>query len=255
MLEGRVKEQQPATPQTVDKLLEAGFQLFRHGFKDILGILIAQTISMLALFVVLFAITISLTTNMSPDKFEPGVAISLILSSLLVLTVQLGFIAAFTAKFWAISHDKQISSAHAYAVGFKKAIPLLLWLMLYLLIVAVGLVLLVVPGLVLLISLFMGAGLIIQDHISILEAIKMSHRMVRPYLRRTLLYLSFSLLITIIAYFATVFPLGIIISYLTSNQPMLSGIFVPAKYALIVILVPLFVSFMIPYFRDLRHRM
>lgn len=247
-------DHQPATPQSVDKLLESGFRLFTSGLKDVLGILLAQTLSMLVLFVVLFFITLSLTANMSLEHFKPGVIIGLSLSLLLVLAVQLGFIAAFTAKFWAISMNKKISSAHAYAIGARKALPLLLWLILYVVIVASGLLLLFVPGLILMVSLFMGAGLIIQDHVSSFAAIKASHRLVWPCLRRTLLYLVFALLITLVAYIATLLPLGIFIAYLTANQPMLSGIFVPAKYALIVILVPLFISLLIPYFKDLRLR-
>lgn len=247
-------DSQPSTPQPIDKLLESGFKLFRSGFRDILRILLAQTVSMLVLFIVLFFITLSLTANMSLQHFKPGVVIALILSLLFVLAVQLGFIAAFTTKFWAIASDKKISCSHAYVIGARKALPLLLWLMLYVLIVAGGLVLLFVPGVILMVSLFMGAGLIIQDHISVIAAIKASHQLVWPCLRRTLLYLTLALLITLAAYFVTIFPLGIFITYLTTNQPMLSGIIVPAKYALIVILVPLFVSLMIPFFKDLRLR-
>ncbi len=247
-------DSQPVTPQPIDKLLESGFRLFRSGFRDILRILIAQTLSMLVLFIVLFFITIALTANMSAHHLKAGVVITLTLSLLFVLAIQLSFIAAFTAKFWAISSNKNISCTHAYAVGIRKALPLLLWLVLYVLIVATGMMLLFVPGLILMVSLFMGGGLIIQDHISVIEAIRASHRMVMPCLRRTLLYLSIAVLITLLAYFVTVFPLGIFIAYLTSNQPMLSGIIVPVKYALIVILVPLFVALMIPYFKDLRLR-
>lgn len=244
-------EQQAAMPQPVGDLLRAGFHLIRTGFGGILGMLLTQTICITALFVVLFSMTISLYDSSSPDIFQTGFIICLILSSLLILAVQLGFIAAFTAKFWAVSHGSAITSTQAYASGFSKALPLLLWLVLYILIVSTGLMLLFVPGLVLMVSLFMGAGLIIQNHISVPDAIKISHRLVWPYLRRTLLYLSLAILIVVVTYFATIFPLGLFIGYITSNNPMLSGIFDLVRYVLIVMLAPLFVALIIPYFMDL----
>lgn len=254
LLKERVMEQMPATPQTIDKLLESGFKLFKSGFKDILGILLTQTITMLVLFVFLFSLTISLYDNTSTDFFQTNFIVCLILSSLLILAVELAFIAAFTAKFWAIVHHSKITSTHAYVVGAAKALPLLAWLITYLLIVTTGLMILFIPGLVLIVSLFMGAGLIIQGHFSTIEAIKISHKLVWPYLRRTLLYLAMSALITLAAYFATIFPLGMFISYITNNNPMLSGVIDLARYALIVILVPLFVALIIPYYMDLLAR-
>ena len=247
-------EQPPTTPQTVDRLLESGFRLFKTGFKDILGILLTQTISMLGLFVALFSLTISLFDNTSTTLFQTDFIVCLILSCLLLLAVELGFIAAFTSKFWAIIHNSKITSAHAYAVGAQKALPLLVWLISYVLLVATGLMILFVPGLVLMVSLFMGAALIIQEHFSTVGALKTSHKLVWPYLRRTLLYLVVSVSITLAAYFATIFPLGMLISYITNNNPMLSGITDLARYALIVILVPFFVALIIPYYMDLQLR-
>lgn len=248
-------EQPPATPQSIDKLLGAGFRLFKTGFKDILGILLTQTVTMLVLFVALFSLTISLFDNTSTNIFQTDFIICLILSSLLILAVELGFIAAFTAKFWAIEHQSKITSLHAYAVGAKKALPLLVWLITYMAIASTGLMILVVPGIVLMISLFMGAALIIQDHFSTVEAIRTSHKLVWPHLRRTLFYLVLSAVITLAAYFVTIFPLGMLISYITNNNPMLSGIIDLAKYALIVILVPLFVALITPYYMDLQVRL
>lgn len=244
-------DQAPSEAQTADKLLAAGLKLFKTGFKDILVILLTQTISILALFIVLFTLTMSLYDSSSADFFQYRFIICLVLSSLFVLSVQLGFIAAFTAKFWAIMHGTRITTSHAYAVGFRKAIPLLAWLIVYVLIVATGLMILVIPGLILMVSLFMGVALIIQNHYSTFEAIRISHKMVWPYLRRTLFYLVASVVITLAAYFVTIFPLGVFISYLTNNNPMLSGMIELARYALIVMLVPLFVAMLIPYYMDL----
>ncbi len=244
-------ERTPATPQSIDKLLATGFRLFRTGFRDILGILLTQTISVLALFVVLFSLTMSLYDNSSTTIFQPRFIIGLVMSSLLILAVQLAFIASFTAKFWACAHQTSISSAHAYAVGAQKALPLLAWLISYLLIVWTGIILFVVPGLILAVSLFMGAALIIQDHYSTPAAIKTSHKMVWPYLRRTLLYLVLSAGATLIIYFVTLYPLGLFVSYITSHNPMLNGILDIARYALIVMLVPLFIALIIPYYMDL----
>lgn len=244
-------EHQPAIPQPIDDLLRHGFHLFRTGLKEILGILLLQTISILVLFVVLFSLTVSLLDNTAAIPFQPDFILCVVLSSLVVLAIQLGFIATFTTKFWAIAHHTTTTAAHAYAVGIKKALPLLAWLITYLVLVSLGLVVLFVPGLLLMVSLFMGAALIIQDHYSVLAAIKASHQLVWPYLRRTLLYLFLSISITLAIYFATIYPLGLFISYLTGDNPMLSGIFDLARYALIVMLVPLFVALIIPYYMEL----
>lgn len=244
----------PVAPQPIGKLLESGFKLFKTGFKDILGILLTQTISMLVLFIALFSLTISLLDHTSTQLFQTNFIISMILSCLLLLMVELGFIAAFTTRFWAIIHNSEVTTAHAYAIGAQKALPLLIWWISYLLIVSTGLMILFVPGLVLMVTLFMGAGLIIQSHYSIIEALKTSHKLVWPQLRRTLLYLSVSAVITLSAYFATIFPLGMLISYITNNNPMLSGIIDLAKYVLIVILAPLFVALVIPLYMDLQLR-
>jgi len=246
-------DQAPAALQDTDKLLQTGLRLFKSGFRDILGILLVQTISMLVLIVILFSLTISLYDYTSTDFFQFNFIVSLGLSTLLILMVELGFIAAFTSKFWAIAHQTTITTSHAYRVGINKALPLLIWSLSYLSIVAAGLLLLFIPGLILMVSLFMGAALVIQDHYSTLGALKASYHMTWPYLRRTLFYLVISILLTITVYFATIFPLGMLLSYITNNNPMLSGVFDLAKYALIVMLVPLFVALIIPYYMDLRH--
>ncbi len=241
----------PATPQSIDKLLESGFKLFKTGFRDILAILLTQTISMLVLSVLMFILTISIFDLTSGNLIEANFISCVILSSLVILTVELGFIAAFTAKFWATAHNTSITCKHAYTVGVKKAFPLMIWLLIYLLVVSTGLMILFVPGLILMVSLSMGAALIIQNHLSPVEAIKISHKLVWPHLQRTLFYLFLAALITLTTYFVTIFPLGILISYITNQNPMLSGIINLARYVLIVMLVPLFVALIIPYYMDL----
>ena len=243
-----------ATPQSTGQLLLAGIHLFRTGFREVLGILLTQTITILVLFVVLFSLTVSLYDSTSANRFQFDFIASLILSSLFILAVQLGFIASFTAKFWAHIHNTQMTTAHAYAVGIRKALPLLIWLLAYVAIVSTGLLLLFVPGLILMVTLFMGGPLVIQDHYSTLAAIKASHKLVWPSLRQTLLYLVTAALITTVAYFVTIFPLGMFIAYLTNHNPMLSGVISLVRYALIVMLAPLFVALVIPYYMCLLRR-
>ena len=244
----------PAAPQSTDQLLLAGIHLFWTGFREVLGILLTQTITILLLFVVLFSLTLSIYDSTSADRFQFDFIAGLVLSGLIILAVQLGFIAAFTAKFWAHIHNTQMSTAHAYRVGINKALPLLAWLLMYVAIVATGLLLLFVPGLILMVTLFMGGPLIIQHHYSTLAAIRTSHKLVWPSLRQTLLYLVTAAIITLIAYFVTIFPLGMFIAYLTNNNPMLTGIISLLRYALLVLLTPLFVALVIPYYMCLLRR-
>lgn len=244
-------EPQTATPLAIDNLLLDGFKLFKMGFMDVLGILLSQTLSLIILFVGLFSITMSFYGHSTLTTLPVSFIISMVISILIILMVQLGFVAAFTTKFWAIAHQNKISSSQAYRLGIRKALPLLVWMVIYLLIVWTGLLLFFVPGLVLATSLFMGAALIIQDHHTCLGAVKTSHKMVWPYLRQTLFYIVVAAGITLGLYFVTLYPLGLFVSYLTSNYPMLNGILDIARYALIVMLVPLFVALMIPYYMAL----
>lgn len=243
--------ERPVAPQSADKLMKNGLSLFIHGFKHILGILLIQTFSIVVLFVLLFSITISFYDSHSSDTVQLKFLISLILSSLFIVTVQLGFIASFTAKFWAIIHNTHITTRLAFKVGIIKSLPLLGWLVIYIAVVATGLMLLFAPGLILMTSLFMGVALIIQNHLSPVEAIKISHRLVWPHLRRTMFYIFVSSCITLIVYLMTIYPLGLLITYLIADNPMLVGIIDIARYVLIVMLVPLFVALMIPYYMDL----
>jgi len=245
-----VTKNQSDTPLACRELLINGFKLFKTGFRDILGILISQTLSLIALFVVLFSLSMTFYGNGTINTLPTEFIFSVVISILIILLVQLGFIASFTTKFWAIAHHKSISSGQAYRLGIRKALPLLAWVLVYIIIVSTGLMLFFIPGLILGVALFMGAALIIQDHHSPLDAFKASYKMVWPYLRQTLFYLFVSAGITLLIYFLTLYPLGLLLSYLTINYPMLHGILDIARYALIVILVPLFVALIIPYYME-----
>lgn len=245
---------QPSSHIDTQQLLATGFKLFKTGFREIWTILLTQTLSLLVLFVVLFGITISFFGGSSITTLPTEFVVSLFASILIILLVQLGFIASFTTKFWAIAHGHHSTSSHAYGIGIKKALPLLIWLLLYVLIIWTGLFLLFVPGIILGTTLFMGAALIIQDHHSVPHAFRASHKMVWPYLRVTLFYLLVSAGITLGLYFITLYPLGLFLTYLTTNLPMLHGILDIARYALIVMLVPLFVALIIPFYMELLKR-
>lgn len=237
-------------PFESQELLIKGFKLFRTGFREILGILLSQTLSLIVLAVVLFSITMLFYGSHTGGSLPTAFLISLVSSILIVLMVQLGFIASFTTKFWAIAHQRHISSSQAYHLGIRKALPLLIWVIIYLTVVAAGLLFFIVPGLILAVTLFMGAALVIQDHYPPMAAFKASYKMVRPHARQTLFYLFITTAITLLLYFLTLYPLGLFVSYLTSNYPILNGIFDIVRYTLIVMLVPLFVALVIPFYME-----
>ena len=249
-MEFGVTQNQANNKLAIQELLIKGFTLFKTGFRDILGILITQTFSLIALIVILFTISLSFYDNANLTSLPPKFIISILVSILIILFVQLGFIAAFTTKFWAIAHQKRISSTHAYRLGISKALPLLAWVLIYIVLVGIGLALFVIPGLIIAAALFMGAALIIQNRYSTLGALKASYKMVWPNLQQTLFYIVMSAAITLTIYFLTLYPLGLLISYLTNSYPLLNGIFDIARYALIVMLVPLFVALIIPYYME-----
>jgi uncharacterized membrane protein len=156
------------------------------------------------------------------------------------------------AKLGAVTQGMPIGLGVALIRGLKVFFPLLLATILYVLAVTVGMVLLIIPGLILMLSLIFYSYAIVLDGEGPIASLKTSHRLVWGNWWRTAVVLTVAVLIVYVLMIGATLPLTFL---LIGSEPttMLSLIelIMNLVYAL---LTPLILAMFIVIYQDLKVR-
>lgn len=152
----------PTKSQTTREVLKTGFRVWRDTFWRILPF---AFLSGLLLMAQPWEVTKDGGTF---AKFIP------LLNWILTLILNAGMIYRIDS----IVQNKDLGFKHALYIGFRKAPVLMIASLLYLLSVVGGLIFLIVPGLILLISLVFSTYLVVITDIKVLNSLKVSYRLV-----------------------------------------------------------------------------
>lgn len=237
----------PTEPQGIGKVIDTGFRLCFAGFKNVL------LLSILAGILLGLQIIAQPSPTVSPQQLQQqmaGFAVLFIIFSLLTYVIFNGII----AKYGAIAEGETLSLGKALGVGFRKIIYVIFFLILYAILVMLGSVLLIIPGILLMVSLMFGWYAIVLEDYGPFKAIARSHKLVWGNWWRTLLYLTVIFFIVGVIYLAIALPFTFIAGFMVSSLEdlWLFSLVIALGYTLATMLVmPLTTALFITYYKDL----
>lgn len=267
-------------PQGIGRNLDTGFRLLFAGIGPAALLLVIMIVIDAILFVAMgssFFVMMAQVENRQPPTGGFGLAILFIF---LITIIYLLCNNAMTAKYGAIAYEREMSLGSAIATGARKIVPVLVYGILYMIVVAVSsaplailmgvlqphgilaaviVVLGIIPPMILGLSLYMGPYLIIIDNRGIFESLSASHRLVWGNWWRTALYITIILIIMLAVMFAIQFTFGLVIGLVANVGPANGNMSFMIVLQVInqlvsMVFMPVVIALLIPYFHDLKLR-
>lgn len=236
----------PTRPETIGKVLDHSFKLFKYSFMTVIVLsLIGATI-------------LSLPNLLVPDlgSQDPTIAMQA-LSQYFQLFIPFLFVGmclynAILYRIDATVDNPGTGVGAAMKVGVKKLIPVIVAIILYMIAVMLGMILLIVPGIILMLSLFFYQPLIVLDNEGIIGSLKKSHRLVWGNWWRTAAVFVVPTIIVMVIYIALGFVAGAVgdFSKLTTG----TGWVVVVQALISAVTTPLFYSVILVQLNDLKLR-
>ncbi|MDH3694181.1 MAG: hypothetical protein OER96_06375 [Gammaproteobacteria bacterium] len=159
-------------PQTIGKVLDNAFRLYKASFKEavLFSFLYASIVSMPE---IIFALIPGDVPELGPTATSIYWIVFVI-----ALTIGVVFYNGFFFRMHCVAAEEESSNATALNVGLQKLLPIFIATVFCVIAVLLGLVLLIVPGVILMVSLILYSALIIVDNEKILSSLKRSHKLV-----------------------------------------------------------------------------
>ncbi len=170
-------------PQTIGKVLDNAFRLYKASFKKVV------------LFSFLYAFIVStpeiIFSLVASEVPEFGATTDPVYWILFAITLIIGivFYNGFFFRMHSVATDEECSNATALNVGLRKLLPIIVATVFYMIALILGMVLLIIPGVILMVSLFLYSALIIVDDEKTFTSLKMSHNLVwKNWWRTTIVF-------------------------------------------------------------------
>jgi hypothetical protein len=250
----------PQAPQSIGKVLDGGFTMYRAVFKAILPLSIA-----VAVFAQL--------PGLWPFLVNPADLMHLSTASGLMLLA--GFVVWFALYMalyagWLKSLDalarggSALNVGAAFSAGLPKVLPMLGATILFTIALMIGLCLLVIPGVILMVSLMFFWYLIVLEDQGAIASLRNSHKLVWGNWWRTAAILTVAAVIYLVAVLVVFGVIGAIVgmSAWTGPKPeqMAAGpgvavlVLIATQVLLNALLLPMFMSVTLVTLRDLQLR-
>lgn len=245
----------PTSPQSIGKVLDTGFRLFARSFTRVFPLVLVAALAV--------SIPNFLFQNMaatSPAALAQNFGAKMIVTFVIVYLVFIAFYNAMFYRMNAFAHNRDDSTGDAVKVGFRKALPVLFAGILFVLVVIVGSILLIIPGLILMVSLFLYMPLMVCDDEGPISGLSASHNLVWGNWWRTLAVFMVPFFIAMIAYMGIGMVAGVVAGVSAvgaSNEQMLGSVRVMVSIVTVVIslfIYPFFAAFMLVQLNDLKLR-
>ena len=170
-----------AQPAGIGRVLDSGFKLFVASLKPALLLIVFTAIINIIMQYAMFQIMLPAQQMTSPEEMQQymmsampqlvGVSVITWLVSIILYNAILSTVGDVHGGGGGVMYD-------ALVVGLRKTLPVFIAAILYTIAVAIGFVLLIIPGLILMITLLFFQVLIVVDDEGIIAALKQSHRLV-----------------------------------------------------------------------------
>ncbi|HEV8645283.1 MAG TPA: hypothetical protein VGR01_06910 [Burkholderiales bacterium] len=236
-------------PQSIGRVLDSGFKLFVKSFTGVIPL------SLAAAAVLAVPNIANVVMGGAEQAQSPVPAATVLVLFLLALPIYMILIAAVVYRLGAAAGMHEASAGQALARGVRCVLTLIGAAILYLLAMAGGLILLIIPGIILSLSLSFGFFAIVLDGESALGGLKRSHRLVWGNWWRTLAVVSVPVVIVMILYLGLGIAFGATL-VMSDGRPA-SDVLITANLieaAIGGITAPLIYSIMIAQYHDLKLR-
>jgi hypothetical protein len=240
--------EQPAAPLSIGGVLDSGIKLFKASFNQVVWLAVAAGfISQLS--------GLMMGQGMGADGV-PELGTMAALTLLVVMAASLVLFAAVVGRMDAVHRGAPISYGESLSLGVGCSLPLLGCFILYVLAIAIGSVLLIVPGLILMLSLMFAPYMIIIEGKGVIACLKDSHNLVWGNWWRTAAIISIAGFILMAAYMLFGIALVAVVAVegtasatggMTLTQAVLSALFNG-------LLTPFFYAMTLAVYYDLRVR-
>jgi hypothetical protein len=248
---------QPTQPQSIGGVLDISFQLFKASFVKVLP------------FSVLLAIggalpSIYMMVNGTSAAADPLAMLSAVqspqywlwnLASVLISLVGMG---AVYLQMNAVGTDTELSFGAALQGALSRAPILFLTMILFIVALTIGLVLLIIPGLILMVSLLLSFNLVMIERAGPIAALTGSHQLVWGNWWRTMIILTVGFILLVVIYMAIGMILGLVTPLIASQSAdpfffaMLSSVIIASLATFIV--TPYYGALAIAIYWDLKLR-
>lgn len=232
--------QQATAPQSIGGVLDSGFKLFRACFSRVF---------LLAAVAALVTAPINLLQPYFRNGPPSGGVVAAVLGGVLVAAVLAGVLyGALIARIDSVARAAPLSLGEALAIGARRLPAMFVAGLLAVLVVGVGLLLLIVPGLIVMIWFVFAPSAVIIERLGPLESLSYSRALVRGHWWRTAALLTIVGIILIVAYVVLGLVVGVLLfanpaSLATGEPPwyvefvvtpLLSAVAAPLTYALLL---------------------
>ena len=246
-------------PQSIGKNLDQGIKLYVRGLGKVLP---------LSFIMAIMGVVPDLM-QANPESLagsDPaGLATFFIGYFLVFIVVALSIYGGILHYYAELATGGTPSIASSLKRGFSKIIPLLLATIVYMIAVVLGTIALVIPGIILMLSLYFYGAAIVIDNKGFFESIKFSHGLVWGNWWRTLMVLTVPILIIMALYSILMIALGVNMAMLAGVGAGASGIdqagmmqtllwFSVGTAVVNSLVTPLFYAVMVVLFHDLKLR-
>lgn len=232
------------SPQSIGAVLDDGFRLYRAALGKVLVLTFLASIAGQVPSVIISA------TGAGSAGFVAFLAL------LVVVLISLQLYAAVIARMDAVAEQREMSAGQALSRGASRIPALFLFSVLYMLAVAAGTLLLLIPGIILGVSLMFGFYLVVLEGQGPVEGLKSSHTLVWGNWWRTMVIVSVATIIMMTAYILVGVLAGFAYALTGGTNPdallpFIELVLVPILGAVVA---PLFYALTLATYYDLRLR-
>jgi hypothetical protein len=195
-------------PQSIGRVLDNGIRLCLTSFPAIV------------LFAFLAAFITGLPAFFAPPPPQSGEAVEVsqvisktLLPSLLAMLAGFVFMNAMMVRIDATAHARSIGVGTSLGIGIRKLLPVFVGMVVYMVAVMLGMVLLVIPGVILMLSLAFYQMLIVVDGNRTFASLRASHRLVWGNWWRTATVFLVPAVLYLVIYVVLVLVLGMVIPF------------------------------------------
>ena len=235
------------TPATIGKVLDNAFRLFKESFVYCLP----------ASLFVAFSYSSAQMPGLSPELMFESLWLFLVLMLVSYLLFAISM-PALIHRMNGFADGAREPFKASLGVGLRKCLFVLGGLILYMLAVGVGLVLLVVPGVILMVSLALFLYGMIVDDFGAIASLRQSHRLVWGNWWRTTIIFTVAVFLAMVLYFIVIAVFGVVAAF-TGDAAVEPGFGFELSLFLIVfaiyfLVTPLFVALGLSLYTDLSLR-
>lgn len=200
---------QPTQPQTIGGVLDTSFQLYKASLPHVWLLCLLMTIgSMLpSIYLVVKGVGFAASPLMMLSAFQDPQYLLANLVSLLVTLVTVG---AMYLRTNAVGTDTPMGLGESVQISLGRLIVLFFTMMLLGAAVAIGLALLLIPGVILMVSLLLAFNLVLFERKGPIDALTGSHSLVWGNWWRTSAILTVGIIVLMVIYFAMGMLIGIL---------------------------------------------